>query len=55
MLLIFLAVRRQIFATMIIDHFGVFGAPIRPINLLKALGAVVLLVGLIITQVANGK
>ena len=52
---ILMAVTGQIMSSMIIDHFGLFGAPIRPINLLQALGAVMLLVGLIITQVANGK
>ena len=52
---ILMAVTEQIMSSMIIDHFGFFGAPIRPINLLQELGAVMLLVGLIITQVANGK
>ena len=52
---ILMAVTGQIMSLMVIDHFGLFGAPIRPINLLQALGAVMLLVGLIITQVANGK
>ena len=42
-------------SSMTIDNFGLFGARIRPINLLQALGAVMLLVGLIITQIANGK
>ena len=50
-----MAVVEQSMSSMIIDHFGLFRAPIRPINLLQALGAVMLLVGLIITQVANGK
>ena len=52
---ILMAVTGQIMSSMVIDHFGLFGVPIRPINLLQALGAVMLLVGLIITQVANGK
>ena len=52
---ILMAVTGQIMSSMTIDHFGLFGARIRSINLLQALGAVMLLVGLIITQVANGK
>ena len=35
--------------------FGLFEAPIRPIGLFQALGAAMLLAGLIITQVTNGK
>ena len=50
-----MSVTGQIMSSMIIDHFGLFGAPIRPINLLQELCAVMLLVGLIITQFANGK
>ena len=50
-----MAVTGQIISSMVIYHLGLFGAPSRPINLLQALGAVMLLVGLIITQVANGK
>ena len=52
---ILMAVTGQIMSSTTIDHFGLFGARIGPINLLQALGALMLLVGLIITQVANGK
>ena len=55
MLLIFLAVTGQTMSSNIIDHFGLLGAPIWPINLSQALGAVMLLAGLIINQVTNGK
>ena len=51
----FMAVTGQTMSSKIIDHFGFLGAPIWPINLSQALGAVVLLAGLIITQVTNGK
>jgi transporter family-2 protein len=51
----FMAVTGQTMSSKIIDHFGFLGAPIWPINLSQALGAVMLLAGLIITQVTNGK
>ena len=34
---ILMAVKGQIMSSMVIDHFGLFGVPIRPINLLPAL------------------
>ena len=52
---ILMAVTGQIISSLVIDQFGFFGAPIRPINFLQFTGASVLLIGLIITQVANGK
>ena len=51
----FMSVTRQTMSLKIIDHFGFFAAPIWPTNLSQALGAVMLLAGLIITQVTNGK
>ena len=51
----FMAVTGQTMSSKIIDHFGFLGAPIWPINLSQALGAVMLLAGSIITQVTNGK
>ena len=38
-----------------VANFGLFGAPIRPVNLLQLGGASMLLGGLVITQLANGK
>ena len=51
----FMAVTGQTMSSKIVDHFGFLRAPIWPINLSQALGAVMLLAGLIITQVTNGK
>ena len=50
-----MAVNGQTMSSNIIYHFGFLGAPIWPINLSQALGAVMLLAGLIITQVTNGE
>jgi transporter family-2 protein len=50
-----MAVSGQIIFSLLIDHFGLFGAPIRPVNLLQLGGAIMLLGGLVITQLANGK
>ena len=52
---IVMAVSGQIIFSLMIDHFGLFGAAVRPVNLLQVGGAVMLLAGLITTQVANGK
>lgn len=52
---IVMAVSGQIIFSLLIDHFGLFGAPIRPVNLLQLGGASLLLTGLVITQIANGK
>ena len=53
--LIVMAVSGQIIFSLMIDHFGLFGAPVRPANLLQVGGAALLLVGLVTTQLANGK
>ena len=52
---IVMVVSGQIIFSLIIDHFGLFGAPLRPVNLLQVGGAALLLVGLVTTQLANGK
>jgi len=52
---IVMAVSGQIIFSLMIDHFGLFGAPVRPVNLLQVGGATLLLVGLVTTQLANGK
>ena len=46
---IVMAVSGQIIFSLLIDHFGLFGAPIRPVNLLQLGGASMLLGGLVIT------
>jgi transporter family-2 protein len=50
---IFLAVTAQIFSSLAIDHFGLFGAMQRPVNASKLMGAVLLLGGLVLTQVSD--
>ena len=52
---IVMAVSGQIIFSLMIDHFGLFGTPVRPVSLLQIGGAAMLLGGLIITQLANGK
>jgi transporter family-2 protein len=39
----------------LIDHFGLFGAAVRPVNGLRLLGIVILVSGLVVTQIANAK
>ena len=50
---IFLAVTAQIFSSLAIDHFGLFGAMQRPVSASKLMGAVLLLGGLVLTQVSD--
>lgn len=45
----------QIFTSAAIDHFGLFGAALRTVSLLRAGGLAVLLLGLVISQVAAQK
>jgi bacterial/archaeal transporter family-2 protein len=42
----------QIFTSAALDHFGLFGTHVRPVNGLRSLGLVVLLAGLVVTQFA---
>ena len=50
---IVMAVSSQILFSLMIDHFGFFGAPVKPVNLIQLFGAVLLLGGLAITQLAG--
>jgi transporter family-2 protein len=52
---ILLAMVAQIILSALIDHFGWLGVVQRPINLLRAGGIVLLLLGLSITQLAQSK
>ena len=45
----------QIFTSVVIDHFGLFGATIRPVSMLRLLGVGLLIMGVVITQLANSK
>lgn len=42
----------QIVSSALIDHFGLFGAPHKPIDMLRASGLVIMAVGIAIAQVA---
>ncbi|MEQ1818115.1 MAG: DMT family transporter [Terricaulis sp.] len=42
----------QIVSSAAIDHFGLFGAPQKPIDLLRAVGLVVMASGIVIAQIA---
>ena len=52
---IVMAVSGQIMFSLMIDHFGLFGAPVKPINMTQLVGAVLLLIGLATTQFASSK
>jgi len=52
---IVMAVSGQIMFSLMIDHFGLFGAPVKPINMTQLVGAVLLLIGLGTTQLASSK
>lgn len=53
--LILFAMVAQIVFSAAIDHFGLFGVPVRPINLMRVGGLLLLTVGLVITQFADAK
>lgn len=44
------AVCAQIVSAVIIDHFGLFGAALRPIDVVRAAGVALLLAGVVLTQ-----
>ena len=52
---IVMAVTGQIMFSLVIDHFGLFGAPVKPINITQLGGAILLLIGLATTQLAASK
>ena len=52
---IVMAVSSQILFSLMIDHFGLFGAPVKPISITQLFGAVMLLIGLATTQLASSK
>ena len=50
---IMFAVVAQVIISAVIDHFGLLGVMVREINALRLLGIAVLVLGLVITQIAN--
>lgn len=45
---LFMVVVTQIIVALIIDHFGLIGMPTKPIDLWRALGAIIILLGLFV-------
>jgi transporter family-2 protein len=45
----------QILVSSAIDHFGMFGAPVRPLDVTRLLGLALLLAGLLVTQLGAAK
>jgi transporter family-2 protein len=52
---VMLVVAAQIASSAAIDHFGLFGAPQKPIDLARAMGLAIMVVGVVIAQVAANK
>ena len=52
---VMLVVAGQIVSSAMIDHFGLFGAPHRPIDLMRASGLAIMVVGVVIAQLAANK
>ena len=50
---IMMAVAAQMIFSVIIDHWGLFGAAVRPLNLTGLLGVLVLITGVVIIQLAK--
>jgi bacterial/archaeal transporter family-2 protein len=42
----------QLVSSALIDHFGLFGAPHKPVDLLRAAGLVIMATGIVIAQIA---
>jgi transporter family-2 protein len=52
---ILFAMCAQIMVSAAVDHFGLFGVAVRPLNLARVAGILILLAGLAITQTASGR
>jgi transporter family-2 protein len=52
---VMLVVAAQIACSAAIDHFGLFGAPQKPIDLMRAAGLVIMVVGVVIAQLAANR
>ena len=45
-----LAIAGQMFVTLLIDHFGLLGVPVKEINLVRVLGATLITIGVILIR-----
>jgi bacterial/archaeal transporter family-2 protein len=45
-----LVVAGQIFISLVIDHFGLFGSIVRPVSILKIIGSVLIIAGLVLIK-----
>lgn len=52
---VMLVVAGQIASSALIDHFGLFGAPHKPIDVMRASGLAIMVIGVIIAQMAANK
>lgn len=52
---VMLVVAGQIASSAMIDHFGLFGAPHKPIDLVRAGGLAIMVVGVVIAQLAANR
>lgn len=52
---VMLVVAGQIASSAVIDHFGLFGAPHKPIDLMRAAGLVIMVIGVVIAQTAANR
>lgn len=52
---IMMAVSSQMVVSVVIDHWGLLGAAVRPLSLSRALGVLVLIAGVVIIQMADTK
>lgn len=52
---VMLVVAGQIASSALIDHFGLFGAPHKPMDVMRASGLAIMVIGVIIAQMAANK
>jgi transporter family-2 protein len=50
---ILFAVTAQLFSSAVIDHFALAGAALRPLTLMRVLGLTIVIIGVVLTQIAD--
>jgi transporter family-2 protein len=50
---ILFAVTAQLISSAVIDHYALAGAPLRPLTSIRVLGLIIVIVGLVLTQIAD--